>query len=90
MRKSALRGFAIAVLLLAIGSLSGEDTAHSKKAQDFEIEGIALWLCQCPLPKERSPDPRDVSRERLRPRKQGALRRRQTRRLEWGDGWQST
>lgn len=48
MRRSALRGFAIAVLLLAIGSLSGVNVAHSKKVQDFEIEGIALWECQCP------------------------------------------
>ena len=48
MRQSALRGFAIAVLLLAIGNLSGEDAAHSKKMQDFEIEGVALWECQCP------------------------------------------
>jgi len=48
MRQSALRGFAIAVLLLAIGSLSAEDAAHSKKVQDFEIEGVALWQCQCP------------------------------------------
>lgn len=48
MQKSALRGFAIGVLLFAIGSLSGEDSAHSKQVQDFEIEGVALWECQCP------------------------------------------
>lgn len=48
MRKSALRGLAIAVLLLAIGNLSGEDAAHSKQVEDFKIEGVALWECQCP------------------------------------------
>lgn len=41
MQKSALRRFAIGVLLFAIGSLSGEDSAHSKQVQDFEIEGVA-------------------------------------------------
>lgn len=48
MRNSALRGLAIAVLLLAIGSLNGEDAAHSKQVEDFKIEGVALWECQCP------------------------------------------
>lgn len=48
MRKSALRRLAIAVLLLAIGSLNGEDATHTKKVRDFEIEGVALWECQCP------------------------------------------
>jgi hypothetical protein len=48
MSKSSLRCFAIAVLLLALGSLNGEVAADLKKVQDFEIEGVALWECQCP------------------------------------------
>lgn len=43
-----MREFAIAVLLLAIGSLSGGSADHSKIMQEFEIEGVALWECQCP------------------------------------------
>lgn len=48
MRGSALRGFSIAVLSLAVGSLNGQDAAPSKKEQDFEISGVGLFECQCP------------------------------------------
>ena len=48
MQESALRSLAIGLLLLSIGSLRGEDATSAKKMQDFEIEGVALWECQCP------------------------------------------
>lgn len=48
MQESAFRSLAIGLLLLAIGSLRGEDATSAKKVQDFEIEGVALWECQCP------------------------------------------
>jgi len=48
MQESAFRSLAIGLLLLAIGSLRGEDATSAKKVQDFKIEGVALWECQCP------------------------------------------
>lgn len=48
MQKSALRGLGVVFSMLAIASLSGEDAAHSKQVEDFKIEGVALWECQCP------------------------------------------
>ena len=48
MQRSTFRGLGIGVLLLAIANLNGEGASGSKKEQDFEIEGVALWECQCP------------------------------------------
>ena len=48
MQESAFRCVAIGLLVVAIGSLRGEDTSGTMKVQDFEIEGVALWECQCP------------------------------------------
>jgi hypothetical protein len=48
MQESAFRSLAIGLLLLAAGSLRGDDATSAKKVQDFEIEGVALWECQCP------------------------------------------
>jgi hypothetical protein len=42
MQTSGFRAIAIGLLLLAIGSLRGENATSAKKVQDFEIEGVAL------------------------------------------------
>ena len=46
--KSSRHGYAIAILSLAVGTVQGEDTVPLKNVQDFRIEGVALWECQCP------------------------------------------
>jgi hypothetical protein len=48
MRKSALRSLATLIVLLAIASLRGQNTTATKEVQDFEIQGSALFECQCP------------------------------------------
>jgi hypothetical protein len=48
MRKAALRGLTTLVLLVVIGNLQGEKATGARAVDDFRLEGVAIWQCQCP------------------------------------------
>jgi hypothetical protein len=48
MRKAALRGLTTFALLVVIGSLRGQNATGARAAEDFRLEGVAIWQCQCP------------------------------------------
>ena len=48
MRKPTLRGLATLVLLVVIGNLQGEKATGASPVDDFRLEGVAIWQCQCP------------------------------------------
>lgn len=45
MRKRAWRILSTLLLLISIGTLQGQKSAQ---LEDFELEGVAVWQCQCP------------------------------------------
>ena len=47
MRNLILRVLAIAVVWSAMGSLTGAELTRAWTMEDFKIEGVALWECQC-------------------------------------------
>lgn len=48
MRKAALRGLTTLALLAVIGNLRGQNATRARVVQDFRLEGVAIWQCQCP------------------------------------------
>lgn len=48
MRKAALRGLTTLVLLVVIGNLRGQNPSGARAVEDFRLEGVAIWQCQCP------------------------------------------
>jgi hypothetical protein len=48
MRKAALRGLTTLALLVVMGDLRGQNATGSRAAEDFRLEGVAIWQCQCP------------------------------------------
>src|SRR5580692_11073143 len=48
MRKRAVRGLTALVLSAAIGNLRGQNATGARAAEDFRLEGVAIWQCQCP------------------------------------------
>jgi Protein of unknown function (DUF1326) len=48
MRKRASRGLTTLVLLVVIGNLQGQNATGAKAVEDFRLEGVAIWQCQCP------------------------------------------
>lgn len=44
----ALRVLANLALLVLLGSLRGQNAPSAKTADDFQLEGVAIWQCQCP------------------------------------------
>jgi hypothetical protein len=50
MRKLAVRGLTALVLLAVIGNLRGQNApgAGARAIEDFRLEGVAIWQCQCP------------------------------------------
>jgi Protein of unknown function (DUF1326) len=48
MQKPALRGLTTLVLLVVIANLRGQNATGARAVQDFRLEGVAIWQCQCP------------------------------------------
>ena len=48
MRKSVLRSLTTLIVLLVIGNLRGQNATGGRVAQDFRLEGVAIWQCECP------------------------------------------
>jgi hypothetical protein len=48
MGKPVLRGLTTLVLLVMIGSLQGQNAHGARSVEDFRLEGVAIWQCQCP------------------------------------------
>jgi hypothetical protein len=48
MGKPALRTLTALVLVVLLGNLRGQNTAGALAVQDFRLEGVAIWQCQCP------------------------------------------
>jgi len=48
MRKLALRCSTALVLVVVIGNLRGENATGARAVEDFRLEGVAIWQCQCP------------------------------------------
>ena len=50
MRKLVVRGLTALVLLAVIGNLRGLNAGDSgaRTVEDFRLEGVAIWQCQCP------------------------------------------
>jgi hypothetical protein len=48
MGKLELRGLTSFVLLVVIGTLRGQNAGGAKTVEDFRLEGVAIWQCQCP------------------------------------------
>lgn len=48
MWKPASRGLTTLVLLVVIGNLRGQNATGAKAVEDFRLEGVAIWQCQCP------------------------------------------
>ena len=50
MRKLLVRGLTALVLSAVIGNLRGQnaDGAGATTVEDFRLEGVAIWQCQCP------------------------------------------
>lgn len=46
--KSIARAWTSLLVLAAIGSLRGQNAHPTGDLEDFELEGIAIWQCQCP------------------------------------------
>lgn len=48
MRTSVLRRAATLALLVMIGNLRVDSASGAKAVEDFRLEGVAIWQCQCP------------------------------------------
>jgi hypothetical protein len=48
MQKPALRGLTTLVLLVVIANLRGQNATGARTVDDFRLEGVAIWQCQCP------------------------------------------
>ena len=48
MRKPLLRGLATLAVLTVIGNLRGENAVLTNEIDDFQLQGVGIWQCQCP------------------------------------------
>jgi hypothetical protein len=48
MLKAAPRGFVTFALLVLIANLRGQNATGARVVEDFRLEGVAIWQCQCP------------------------------------------
>ena len=48
MRKLIHRGLPSFLALLALGTLRGQNARGAQSIEDFQLEGAAIWQCQCP------------------------------------------
>lgn len=47
MRTLILRGLTTLLLLVVIGNLRGQNAKEARTVEDFRLEGVAIWQCQC-------------------------------------------
>jgi hypothetical protein len=48
MRIPVFRSLTSLLLLVVIGNLRGQNATKPKDIEDFQLEGVAIWQCQCP------------------------------------------
>ena len=48
MKNLILRGFSALAVMVAMGNLRGQNAARDPSIEDFHLEGVAIWQCQCP------------------------------------------